>query len=250
VRETTDDVTERFTRVRSAYIFQYVRREWVERQVGNSTVRQPPPRPLAQQELGAERRSGHDPELAGRKERPVEPEEVRSRVDTLLWPLFRYRRSETGERYFTTLELWWWRNSEIFDRHYGPFLTLYRYQDLPDGTTRQLAAFNLFEHRHSPRERSVRLTPLFDYRRRGEPAEARRFRLLYGLFGYERRATARRVKLLWIPIGRKPKDWESLPGAESVPAAEPPAGPAREPRPPAPEPQPAPDPQPAPEPAG
>jgi len=141
-------------------------------------------------------------------------------VSTLLWPLFRYQRSANGEKYFTILEPWFWRNREVWDRHYGPFVTLYRYQRFADGSVRELALFHLFEHSRSPFERRVRLSPVFDYWRRGEAGEFKRFRILGGLFGYERRGRAKRMRFLWIPIGRRPKEWLDLvkPAAPAKPA--------------------------------
>jgi hypothetical protein len=207
VFEKTWGETELTTKVSSCLIFQSIRREWLEREVDGRTVREAPPREGPSLRLAAER-AGVDPESAGRRERPDDERTARSSVNTLLWPLFRYRRSENDEVFFTVLEPWWWRDREVWDRHYGPFFTLYRYERLADGTKVEHALFNLYDHSRSDRERRVRLSPLFDYWRRGEPAEYRRFRILGGLFGYERRGEDKRVRLLWIPIGRRPEGWE------------------------------------------
>ena len=206
VRQTAVSPSKKSTRISSCYIFQYVRDEWVEVRRGGKIVRMAPPPDARSARLAAER-AGEDPGTAGRKQRPVPGGERKSRVSTMLWPLYRYRRSENGEKYFTVLEPWWWRNSEIWDRHYGPFFTLYRYERFADGSVRERALFNLYEHSRSPAERRVRFTPLVDYWRRGRPAEYKRFRILGGLYGYERRGKDKRVRILWIPIGRRPQGW-------------------------------------------
>lgn len=226
--ETTDESPERVTVVTSAFIFRHVRREWLVATVDGRQVRQLPPLPEERQKLAAARNPGSQPEPVGRKDRPVPEAAERSATATLLWPVFRYERDEHGQKFFTTLEPWWFRNRKPFDRLYGPFISLYRYESFADGTVRDHAAFNLYEHTRSTAGRSLRLTPIFDYGLR-RPSGAkldekivedggRRFRVLYGLFGYERRGTAKRVRLLWIPIGRRPEGWDEMP----VPTVAPP----------------------------
>ena len=198
----------RTTRISSLFIFQHLRDEWIEIEEDGKIIRVAPPLALRNAALAAAR-TGRNPDAAGRKERPVPEGQIKSRVHTLLWPLFRYRREAGGEKFFTLLEPWWWRNSEIWDRHYGPFVTLYRYQRFADGTKEERALFNLYAHRRSPSQRRVRLFPVFDYRREGEEvADYKRFRILGGIFGYERRGQGKRVRFLWIPIGRRPKEWQ------------------------------------------
>ncbi len=228
IRETGDEPPMRVTTVTSAFVFRYVRREWVEKTLDGRRVRVLPPLPPERRRLAAIREPGAYPEPPGRAERPIDPGDMRSDVNALFWPLFRYDRGPSGERFFTTLEPWWFRNRLAFDRVYGPFFTLYRHECFADGTLRDHALFNLFKHVRTPEGRNVRFFPLFDYSRRGStggpaaappPGEtrqtagesARRFRILGGLFGYERRAQARRVRILWIPIGRKPEGWDELP---------------------------------------
>ena len=205
-RRTTTSPSKKTTTKSSLYIFKHIRDEWVEVKRGGKTVRMAPPADLRSARLAAER-AGRNPDIAGRKERPATGGERKSRVSSLLWPLYRYRRSSRGEKYFTVLEPWWWRSSEIWDRHYGPFFTLYRYERFADGSVRERALFNLYEHSRSPLDRRVRFSPLVDYWRRGKPAEYRRFRILGGLYSYERRGKDKRVRILWIPIGRRPKGW-------------------------------------------
>jgi hypothetical protein len=227
VSETVDKSPFRVTTVTSALIFRYVREEWLEHQVDGRPVRDLPPLPPERARLAAVRSPGSHPEPVGRGERPVLPEELRSTTSTLLWPLFRYGRNQHGERFFTTLDPWPFRSRTPFDRLYGPFVTLYRYESFADGTVRDQALFTLYEHVRGPAERRVRLIPFFDYSRRGlagdaaaalPPEKAReavkdsakRFRVFGGLFGYERRGKAKRVRLLWMPIGRKPAGWDEM----------------------------------------
>jgi len=207
-REVTRGNRERTTRISSCIIFQRIKDEWIEvKGEGLRSERRPPPRNPRMAFLNAER-EGKDLRSAGRKIRPPEPGTLKSRSNTLLWPIFRHRRSEKGEVFFTVLEPWFWRNREVWDRHYAPFFTLYRYERFADGSKREKALFNLYEHYRSDIERRVRLSPLADYWRRGVPAQYKRFRILGGLFGYERRGTSKRVRILWIPIGRKPENWD------------------------------------------
>jgi hypothetical protein len=196
----------RQTKVSACLIFQLLRDEWVETEADGRTVRSGLPRAERNERLAAERK-GMDEGAIGRGNRPTEGVS-KSRTFCQLWPLFRYRRSATGEKYFTMLEPWPWRQTEIWDRHYGPFYTLYRYERFADGSKRERALFNIYEHSRSATERRVRLSPLTDYWRRGNPAEFKRFRVLGGLFGYERRGTDKRVRLLWIPLGRRPEGWD------------------------------------------
>ena len=227
VSETVDQAPRRVTTVTSALIFRHVREEWTERTVDGRPVRVLPPLPPERARLATLRSPAASSEPAGRRKRPALPEEARSQVSTLLWPLFRYSRSERNERFFTTFDPWPFRNREPFDRIYGPFVTLYRYESFADGTVRDRALFTLYEHVRGPDKRKVRLAPLFDYSRRGLPKSpaaalgpekageavkdsAKRFRVLGGLFGYERRGRAKRVRLLWIPLGRKPAGWDEM----------------------------------------
>ena len=230
VSETVDEGPVRVSTVTSAFIFRYVHQEWVERSLDGKSTRSLPPRPPEREALAAKRRREPGTQPLLRKERPESAERLRSETHALLWPLFRYERNEHGERFFTTLEPWWFRKREPFDRLYGPFLTIYRYEDLPDGRVRDQALFHLYEHTRSRGERRVRLIPFFDYQRRGLPKDQRlrlpadyprelagesskRFRVLGGLLGYERRGTAKRIRLLWVPIGRKPAGWDQYPAA-------------------------------------
>jgi hypothetical protein len=200
--------TRKTTKVSSCIVFQYIKDEWIEEVIGGKVVRRAPPRTDRMAYLKAER-EGKPPRSAGRKVRPPEPGTLKSRTNTLLWPLFRYKRSERGEIFFTIFEPWFWRNREIWDRHYAPFFTLYRYERFSDGSVRERALFNLYEHYRSDIERRVRFSPFVDYWRRGVPAQYKRFRILGGLWAYERRGRKKRVRIFWIPIGRKPKGWDA-----------------------------------------
>ncbi|MHC4916208.1 MAG: hypothetical protein ACYTGB_12030 [Planctomycetota bacterium] len=208
-REVVQGNRERTTKISSCLFFQYIRDEWVEKKVseGLGVSRDPPPLPRHMARLAAER-AGLDPDVGERKFREMPEGVLKSRVNTLLWPLFRYKRNEKGERFITVLEPWFWRDTEVWDRHYGPFVTLYRYRRTADGAVLEQGLFNLYEHYRSPTERRVRFSPVFDYWRRGVPAEYKRFRIVGGLFGYERRGRAKRVRILWIPIGRRPAGWK------------------------------------------
>ncbi|HOX08863.1 MAG TPA: hypothetical protein PK280_20885 [Planctomycetota bacterium] len=234
VSGTADEGVKRVSTVTSAFVFRHVREEWLERTVDGRPVRSLPPLPEERQRLAALRQPGAYPEPAGRGVRPALPEETRSEVSTLLWPLFRYSRNEHGERFFTTLEPWWFRNRETFDRVYGPFFTIYRYDSFADGTARHRALFNLYEHVRGPEARRVRFSPVFDYSRVGRSGrdilrlppgkfdapvrrDAKRFQVFGGLFGYERRGRAKRVRLLWMPVGRKPAGWDDLPAPNVAP---------------------------------
>jgi hypothetical protein len=195
------------TRTSSCLFFQRIKDEWIETQVGGKIERSAPPRDRRMAYLNAERK-GRDLRSAGRKPRPPEPGTLKSRSNTLFWPIFRHKRSAKGEVFFTILEPWFARDREIWERHYAPFFTLYRYERFADGSKRERALFNLYEHYRSGTERRVRVSPLADYWRRGVPAQYKRFRILGGLWGYERRGSKKRIRILWIPIGRKPENWD------------------------------------------
>lgn len=204
VRQTADEGPERSTTVTSAFVFRRSKVEWVEEPAGDRRVRRPPP-PTEEMERMAAERAGREPDAIGRKDRPLDPDSYRCQTSNLLWPVFRWRNSETGETYFTVLEPWWWRDTEVWDRHYGPFFTLYRYERFEDGAARHRALFNLFECGSSPVESYWRLTPLFSWERE-ELSSGRSldWRFLGGLVGYERRGDEWRLRLFWIPLGRKP----------------------------------------------
>jgi hypothetical protein len=208
-RKVTRNEYRKTTKTSFCLIFQKITNQWIEEPATKDRPAQSrSPEPDARSKLLAAERSGDKKTVSERKKRPENPGQVRSSVNTLLWPLLRYKRDGDGRKFFTILEPWFFRPREIWERHYAPFFTLYRYESKPGEFKRERALFNLYEHYRSPIERRVRFSPIVDYWRRGKTAEYKRFRILGGLFGYERQGKAKRVRFLWIPIGRRPKGWK------------------------------------------
>lgn len=148
-----------------------------------------------------------DPRLVAGTHKPWETApaglEVRSKRWVQLWPLFHYKRDETGDRQFQFLSLLPQRASGRAESLWAPFYTLYRYER-SGANKRESILFGLFRHFRGPEERYVNLAGIVSYHRR--TGLSRSFSLLGGLIGYERFEGKRSWRFLWIRFGRAPSE--------------------------------------------
>lgn len=197
-----------------AYLFNITTNEWIETRgtaPGErlSIRRTPPPRSRRERRL-------LDPRFEARvqeeweKHLPTREQGTYRRTKTVgFFPLFFWRRGPQGGVVFRALTLLPSdRQGKITDSYF-PFTILYHYQRTTEGIRESRALFGLYRHRVTHVERRLNGMGLFDYDRHGRKDTEityRRWQILKGLFAYERVKNRRRVKILWIPIGRIPKE--------------------------------------------
>ena len=140
---------------------------------------------------------------------PTDKKGARRSWTVSLWPLFYYRKGPYDGKVFRMLTVLPHDDTGSFAASWLPFTILYHYQRTADGVRESRALFGLYRHRRSEIERRVNGMYLFDYERHGTKATGvryRKFQILKGLFAYERVMGKRRIKLLWIPLGRISKE--------------------------------------------
>lgn len=115
-----------------------------------------------------------------------------------IWPLVSYIR-EDGETRFRMLALWPLKHTPSIERNYAPFWTLIhkvRYEDSSDTEI----LWGLYRRQvRGPDKSYTSLFPLFERTRDNRAEESiRRWSLLKGLIGYERKGTNKRYQLLYL----------------------------------------------------
>lgn len=128
-----------------------------------------------------------------------EVEEGRAEAEVLarrhkLWPLYSYRRDGDVSR-FRFVELWPFAEAPAVERNWAPFWTLYERQASEDHVDTEIL-WGLYRNQKRGEEgRYVSLFPLADYRR---VEDGKSWNLLKGLLGYERKASQKSIRLLYL----------------------------------------------------
>ena len=113
-----------------------------------------------------------------------------------LWPLFRYHRSPDGEVSWNFLSLLPVR-SEKGEKIWDPIWSIMEYKKLVNGEKRLSLFMRLYTQRWSKDELHIHVPLLFDY---SKTPEMFRWRIFYGLLGYERINGKRKFQVFWIKI--------------------------------------------------
>lgn len=115
-----------------------------------------------------------------------------------IWPLVSYNRVG-DERRFRMLALWPLKHTPSIERNYAPFWTLIDSVRLADSSDTEVLWGLYRRQTRGPDKSYTSLFPLFDRTRDDrQDEEIRRWSLLNGLIGYERKGTNRRYQLLYI----------------------------------------------------
>ncbi|MDA0991757.1 MAG: hypothetical protein O3A51_13525, partial [Verrucomicrobia bacterium] len=127
---------------------------------------------------------------------PEAPEPAVSSRYLKLWPLISYRR-EQDDSLLRILDLWPLKRTAAIDRNYTPLWTLYTREEVNGGHAQELL-WGLARSRVSADGVQTRsIFPLWQSER--DPAnDQRRWRLAYGLAGYEREGLKKRFRLLYF----------------------------------------------------
>lgn len=121
-----------------------------------------------------------------------------------LWPLFDYDRRGEHAR-LRVIDLWPPRNTPAIERNLAPLWTLYRYERTPRGLEHELLWGLAHWERSAEGVRSGSVFPLTSWASDGAAGSVRRWDLLKGLIGYDRRGASRQFRLFYfLNWGGKP----------------------------------------------
>ena len=128
----------------------------------------------------------------------VDHNDVIKARDFVLFPLFGYRRQNSGATLFRLLWLFWYTGNETIERNLAPLWTLYEYRRNANGDIRISALWHILNFQATEDDRCYEINPLlFRYLQSREKTE---FNILGGLLGFKKDSEKSAVKILYIPI--------------------------------------------------
>jgi hypothetical protein len=113
-----------------------------------------------------------------------------------VWPLVSFRQEGEARR-IRVLDLWPLWDSGPVERSWAPLWTVVSHVTVGEATDDEILWGFFRHHRRGSGRRAVSLFPLFRWSR-DDAAATRRWDVLMGLFGYERRGTQRAIRMLYF----------------------------------------------------
>jgi len=138
----------------------------------------------------------------------LQPKRGEAKDSIQLWPFFKWQTREDGHEKMTVLSVYPLPDSERFDRNFGPFFTVYEWEQSPDGSWSRRVLSRLIRCDVDAQGNFFEIKPLVTSAARGP--ENRTFSLLRGLFEYKKEDGKRFVRLFYLPRF-------ALPGATEEP---------------------------------
>lgn len=121
------------------------------------------------------------------------------------WPLWKYTRDNSQIRKFEFLSPFWFNDSTKggFENNYADFFRIFHTNYKKKEWYNTKILFNLIHLQKDKESRKIRVFPfIYNYER--SPVK-KKVSILGGLVEYKKDGDGKRIKILWIPFGRKSK---------------------------------------------